>query len=170
MNVADKYERIFAEFSDIQCHMPTLRDYAAQSQQVIEIGVGSCRSTVSFLVGIEESGGHLWSVEIDPTPVPEWLREHPQWTLVVGDSLDHHEAAPHDVDVLFIDSDHSFEQTFAELNAYVPHVRSGGVVLLHDTGGHQPGVKKAIDLFCDPRGWEWEDDPNSYGLGTIRIP
>ena len=170
MTVAEAYTVACAEAIDIQWHLPTLRDYASRAAQVIEVGVGAANSTVAFLLGLEESGGRLWSVDIEPAPIPDWLKAHPQWTFTAGDSLAHHGAAPSDVDVLFIDSEHSFAQTYAELVAYVPHVRSGGVVLLHDTGGHQPGVRQAIDLFCAEREWGWVDNPDCYGLGLIVVP
>lgn len=46
------------------------------------------------------------------------------------------------IDVLFIDGDHSFEGCSADLKAWLPFVRRGGWVALHDTGA--AGVERAI--------------------------
>lgn len=50
-----------------------------------------------------------------------------------------------DIDLLLIDSSHEYEDTKNELSAWVPKVRSGGFVWLHDYRGPYPGVKRAID-------------------------
>jgi len=39
-----------------------------------------------------------------------------------------------DIDLLFIDGDHSYEACLADWRAYGPLVRKGGVVAFHDTG------------------------------------
>jgi len=38
------------------------------------------------------------------------------------------------VDVLFIDGDHSYAGVTADIEAWVPHVRRGGLILFHDSG------------------------------------
>ncbi len=49
---------------------------------------------------------------------------------------------------LYIDADHSFEGVTRDLEAWVPRVRRGGVVALHDYESPQYGVKKAVTAFC----------------------
>lgn len=105
---------------------------------------------------------------------------------------------PDRLDVLFIDTNHRYEHTLAELRAYVPRVRPGGVVLAHDVeltiwqmiGYGEPGaaedasgpeypVAAALDVYCEQAGLKWfrqAERPNPapgrpfYGLGTIEIP
>jgi cephalosporin hydroxylase len=107
----------------------------------------------------------------------------PQWTFTCGDDLDAavQAAQPAQVDVLFVDTSHLYEETVAELRAYVPRVVSGGVVLCHDTnliaweaakGRHTAGpppVRLALDAYCAETGREWEDLPGDYGMGVIRV-
>lgn len=38
------------------------------------------------------------------------------------------------VDMLFIDGDHSYAGVTRDIQAWLPHLRSGGLVLFHDTG------------------------------------
>lgn len=52
------------------------------------------------------------------------------------------------IDCLYIDADHSHDGVLADLEAWVPHVRDGGV-MAGDDYGHRlyPGVKTAWDAF-----------------------
>lgn len=159
--------------SDIYLHLPTLCRVVVSldAKQVIELGVGgSGNSTLALLAGVSVTDGQVWSCDINGSIVPEYLHADDRWTFAEGDSLKLLGVAPKSADVLFIDSEHTYEQTLGELRAYVPRVRRGGVVLLHDTGGHQPGVRRALDEFCAAQQLVWHDSPECYGLGRIDIP
>ena len=58
-----------------------------------------------------------------------------RWTFIHGSDMDPdiYAKLPPEVDVLFIDTSHEYQHTLDELDAYVPRVVKGGVVLLHDT-------------------------------------
>jgi cephalosporin hydroxylase len=86
--------------------------------------------------------------------------------------------APAEVDVLFIDTSHTYEQTLAELHTYVSRVRAGGVVMCHDTEVEGPAgvgastpfpVARALDTFCEETGLTWVNQPGSHGLGVIQV-
>lgn len=52
------------------------------------------------------------------------------------------------IDFLYIDADHSYEGVTADLEAWFPHVKSGGLFLGDDYGNRfYPGVKAAWDEF-----------------------
>lgn len=52
------------------------------------------------------------------------------------------------VDFLYVDADHSYESTYADLQAWWPHVRVGGLVAGDDYDNVMyPGVKQAWDQF-----------------------
>lgn len=52
------------------------------------------------------------------------------------------------IDYLYIDADHHYEAVLADLEAWVPHVRQGGVIAGDDYGNRSfPGVKQAWDDF-----------------------
>jgi predicted O-methyltransferase YrrM len=57
------------------------------------------------------------------------------------------------IDFLYIDADHSEAGVMADLEAWVPHVRLGGLIVGDDYGNLSfPGVKRAWDAFemeCD---------------------
>jgi Methyltransferase domain len=52
------------------------------------------------------------------------------------------------LDLAFIDADHSYEMIFADIRAWLPKVKTGGVLCGHDYGssaGDHVGVKQAVD-------------------------
>jgi predicted O-methyltransferase YrrM len=52
------------------------------------------------------------------------------------------------IDYLYVDADHSYESVAADLAAWVPHVKPGGLILGDDYGSRlYPGVKTAWDEF-----------------------
>ena len=51
------------------------------------------------------------------------------------------------LDLAFIDADHSYERIFADIRAWLPKVKTGGVLCGHDYGssaGDHAGVKQAV--------------------------
>jgi hypothetical protein len=51
---------------------------------------------------------------------------------------------PWQADVVYIDADHSYESVLADINAWTPHVRRGGILCGHDFFEGFPGVEKAV--------------------------
>lgn len=51
------------------------------------------------------------------------------------------------VDLLFIDADHSEESVFNDLTAWYDMVKTGGVILMHDYTEKTSGVAKAVEKF-----------------------
>ena len=69
------------------------------------------------------------------------------------------EAAAHlkkeQFDFVFIDANHDYEWVTKDLKAWYSMVRPGKIFGGHDYGHRRfPGVKKAIDKFCDRKGME----------------
>jgi predicted O-methyltransferase YrrM len=181
----DGYRDRLSRWSDIQEYLPFLHETAKSYNKVrvLELGARRGNSTLAFLAGAAETGGHVTSVDIDDI---EWAvngmlpwRKTPLWTFIHGDDMDPSVQArlPGSVDVLFIDSSHNYDHTLAELRAYMPRVTPGGVALFHDTHllGYQcpkddyPAVRLALDDYCGETGLSWEDIPGKYGLGKIRL-
>jgi predicted O-methyltransferase YrrM len=177
--IRDEYSLRCMLRSDIQQHLPRLHAEASIGDaQIIELGVRSGNSTVAFLAAVEEHGGHVYSADIDRPRFP-WSN-HEQWSFHHGNDLDLVDELPDQVDIVFIDTSHHFQQTVDELEVYVPRVKPGGVVLLHDTELHTPDgapagdpiypVRAAVDLYCAEHRLRPEFVPGCNGLGVIRIP
>src|SRR5262249_5428935 len=134
----DGYLDRLARWSDIQEYLPFLHGQAAGRPgcRVLELGTRRGNSTLAFLAGGKESGGHVWSVDVnpvdrDPAGMLPW-RAVPQWTFTRGDDMDSsvQSLLPAQADILFIDTSHEYGHTLAELRAYMPRVAPGGVALL----------------------------------------
>ena len=48
------------------------------------------------------------------------------------------------IDLIFIDGDHSYEACKADIGAWAPFVKRGGVIAFHDFGSRADGVTRAI--------------------------
>jgi len=164
------YSRYQSEWSDIKDHLPRLR--AAAKGKVLEIGTRAGISTSALLVGVEENGGHVWSVDINDCS--RVFAGHPQWTFLHSDSRQlkssafGNDAAPK-FDLLFVDGDHSFEGCMNDLIGYGPSSR---VIMVHDTDCPDtfPGVRQAVEKFLalhPERKVEWHHE--SFGMAVISL-
>lgn len=178
-SVASELWLLWAEMGLCE-HAETLLDAVKNypDPTVVELGVRTCVSTAIFLAAIEEHAGRLWSVDIrEPygSAFPRLLG-HPAWSLTICDDL-----APAivrnipDHEILFVDTSHTYEHTLGELVAYTPHLRPGGVVLMHDTNvqyaddsGTEYPVKRAVAEFMRRQsGWLFDNSTDRYGLGAM---
>ena len=151
---------------------------------IAEIGTDIGDSTCTLLAGAELTGGHVWSVDINPQV--RFLEEYAEhdgpdlWTFICGDSSAQTVArkVPGEIDVLYVDGDHRYDQVCAEINLYLPRVKGGGIALFHDTNFDpwaQPDMFRVDDALNDtlPRlgaNLHWEAYPGRAGLGIVRIP
>jgi Methyltransferase domain len=135
---------------------------------VLELGVRGGSSTVALLAGLEERGGVLWSVDIDPASAAIFPG-HAQWRFVLADSRDERPVVdaglPDELDVLFIDTLHTYEQVRDELAVWGDRVVPGGVILFHDTDSY-PSIRHAISEWCKSRSVPFEFRGGSNGLGV----
>lgn len=177
MTLVAEFEQRLMEWCDLRDHLPTLYAFG-KGARVIELGVRSGNSTSAFLAAQEVAGGQLWSVDIEPAYVPaEWLETG--WTFIQGDDLAVVDQLPDDVDVVFIDTVHTYTHTLAELMVYSDKVRPGGVIVCHDTElDHAPSdpgppaypVAAAIQEWTAMAGWEVDWHSGCYGLAVIHKP
>jgi len=160
---------------------PWLRDHAKGN--IVEIGVRDGASTSAFLLGLEEHGGHLWSIDIQPCG--ELFKGHPQWSFLQADTKDQKaiiKFIPFEIDVLFIDGDHSKAGVINDIE-YARQLRPGGMVIFHDIAPEpnvtndptwpSDDVKSVYEALCrsmEPSGWTHEEPPGRYGLGVLHKP
>ncbi len=52
-------------------------------------------------------------------------------------------------DLIFIDGDHSYQGCKTDINAWVPHMKSHGVIFFHDADESSPGVLQAACEFVN---------------------
>jgi hypothetical protein len=178
--VARRYS-LACESGDMKDFAPWLRDHAKGN--IVEIGVRDGASTSAFLLGLEEHGGHLWSIDIQPCG--ELFKGHPQWSFLQADTKDQKaiiKFIPFEIDVLFIDGDHSKAGVINDIE-YARQLRPGGMVIFHDIAPEpnvtndptwpSDDVKSVYEALCrsmEPSGWTHEEPPGRYGLGVLHKP
>ncbi len=181
------FERNLREWSDIQGHVQRLYDLVIElnAQEVLELGVRDAVSTSAFLAALDRTDGHLYSVDVN---VPQHkINEYddPRWSFfqdfstaptVVGLY-----SLPIKFDIVFVDTDHTYELTKQEIETWSPRVRPGGAMAFHDTNlerfdhhiTEQPPypVRTAIDEWLAATGLSLTTDffPESYGMTIVRF-
>jgi predicted O-methyltransferase YrrM len=180
--VASRYYAA-CETGDMKDFAPWLK--ANAKGNIVEIGVRDGASTASFLAGLEDHGGHLWSIDV--ASCGHLFEGNPQWSFLQSDSKDMQKVCsfiPYEIDVLLIDGDHSKPGVINDLE-YMRQLRPGGMVLFHDilpeplpsgcTDCTWPSdaVKEVYEELCaklEPIGWTHEEPPGRYGLGVLHKP
>ncbi len=132
---------------DIEPYLETLvsiaRFYkAGEDILFFEIGVRRATSTKAILRGLNTrfGTGKLYSVDKDDREgritSPE-LKQH--WKFIHDNSF----TMPWDkeIDVLFIDGDHTYEGVKKDFEKFEPFVKEGGLILMHDVTHRHFGVR-----------------------------
>jgi hypothetical protein len=82
---------------------------------------------------------------------------NPKVKVIRGRSADFLTRMPdNSLDLVYIDSDHSYETTKEELRLSIPKVKAGGWISGHDYVYLAPGVIQAVDEFLKQTGYKFE--------------
>ncbi len=156
-SLSERYERLCREPNDISEHLPVLREYAAQCDDVVEFGMRGGNSTTALLAG---GPRQLTSIDQHLCPVFADLALLAGPTQFEFRLADTRELEPIACDLLFIDTWHTRAQLDAELHRHAGAVRRW--ILLHDTttfgdvgedGG--PGLWPAVEQFYWAHSSRW---------------
>lgn len=143
--------------------------YLQARGNILELGVREGISTSAFLYGVEQNGGHVWSVDLNEK-CAEVFRDHKQWTFIHGNSLDveklEHEGVPKELDLLFCDTTHTLEQVNLELKTWGPRVTKDGLILVNNMNDY-PQVKEACETYAKSNGLMFHVRVGGMGLGMI---
>lgn len=166
LSARNAYEYHLRHWSDIQAHLPMLFESAKGA--CMEIGVRSGVSTSALLAGIEQHGGYLCSVDVNDCGV---FTGHPQWTFIQADTQKYGNSlkfiVPENLELLFVDGDHSYEGALFDLINFGEHAKR---IFVHDTDCPDtfPGVRKAVEEFARRTGRKPIYHHGSYGMAEIR--
>jgi hypothetical protein len=72
------------------------------------------------------------------------------------------------LDFVFIDGDHSYEGCSADIAAWTPKLRPGGLLGGHDYSDPWPGVVRAVDEAVEAHGWAL--DLGRAACWFVRLP
>jgi predicted O-methyltransferase YrrM len=156
-----------------------------KAKTIVETGLGQGNSTVIFLEACRFLGDcKLYTFEIninkeDTLPARKRISElglEPWWTLIEKDSVQAgREWSYGKIDVLFLDSHHSYEHVLAELEAFKPHLSEKAVILCHDTNPKEEhemyktgGPLRALKEFqTENPNWKLINLKANNGMGVL---
>lgn len=165
------YEKAATEPSDINEHVPTLKELAAGCDTVVEFGVRTGVSTAGLLAGKPK---RLLSYDLNDSPHVRSMAPavtETNFEFIRGDSL---EVEISDCDLLFVDTKHTADQLYRELTQHAPKVRRR--IAMHDTEifgeigeDGSPGLLPALRRFLaeNPDWFTIRHDRNNHGLTVI---
>ena len=154
-----------------------------EAKNVFEFGSGF--SSKAILMALKETGGKLITCDyrpLDKTGIfydldDNFMREMSnKWRYINKRSS----AALKDIDgeffdVVLHDGSHKWEEVAEDLRTIIPHVKGGGMILVHDTAHPTENfqLKKAINAMDWAHGGEFCIErltlPYGYGLTLIRL-
>ena len=180
ITITEKYEWAKNIPSDINEHIPVLKEYADKCDVILELGVRAVVSTWAFLKSLEENnseGRKLISNDLVKYPqVDEALQSakdaNLDFTFIEGSDLD---VELPECDFCFLDTWHTEEQMEAEMKIVPQKVRK--YLAFHDTEtfaisgeDQRPGIWKPIQNFVTENpNWTIEyKTARNNGLTIIR--
>ena len=116
--------------SDINEHLPTLFGYAKECESIIEMGVRGVVSTWALLMSRPKKM-ESWDINFDSgmkTALDEAYKENIDFKFIIADTT---KATSNEVDLLFIDTKHNYEQLKIELNLHGKNTKK--YIIFHDT-------------------------------------
>ena len=123
---------------------------------VVETGVYFGLSTCYIAAALRDSrisGAKVYS--IDPWQLDHYWDGSDLAPFIEYMPLTSQDAAPHiarlEIDVLFIDSIHTYDQSSWELMTFEPQVREGGYIIMHDSLFFDGVGRTAKHLYDNPR-------------------
>lgn len=176
-SIAASVNSVNADDDDISDHLPILSMLITEFKlkKIVELGTRSGNSSLTLLAAAKSIGGKVLSMDIQPC---ELARERVAsaalkdcWTFWQADDLKVPDSEiPEPIDLLFIDTWHTYNQLTAELKKYAPKLRQGSWIAIHDYVSF-PGMTRAVRDFVASRPGSARFYPfaNQNGLAVIRI-
>jgi len=84
-------------------------------------------------------------IDTEKTFYENMKKVNAKFRVIKGKSTEVVNQIDNNIDFLFIDTTHIYEQCKIECDLYIPKVRTGGIIAFHDYGGKYTGIKKAVD-------------------------
>lgn len=169
-NVRRRIERSYPSISLVPSHLTEpeklllyrLSRKVPRQATIVEIGSYLGASTCFLAAGAHKKGGTVYAVDtwtnIGVSEEPrdtydEFLRNiaplNDTITPLRGLSVEVAKEFREPINLLFVDGAHSYDAVAADLRAWLPKLRDGGFVVLHDYGWAE-AVKRSVEEFVRP--------------------
>jgi hypothetical protein len=163
LSARNAYEYHLKNWSDIQDHLPRL--YEAAKGNCMEIGVRSGVSTSALLAGSKSTADISTASTSTTATCSTGIRSGHSPKLTASRIRHDQATSPSELDVLFVDGDHTYEGALADLNNFGPLAKR---IFVHDTDAPDfPGVRRAVDEFAKQANRTVTYHSGSYGMAEI---
>lgn len=140
-------------------------------QVVVELGTGRGYSTAWIMLGLAENeSGELYTCDLNPSDNPVWnqvgLTPH-SLTYFSNDPVSSlTDKLPAEIDFIFHDAGHSWDEVAHDLMWLLPRLRVGGALVIHDIR-HSPQMgEKLVEWFDSrPDEFKYETVEEASGVG-----
>jgi len=128
---------------------------------VVEVGSYLGKSTVAMAAAVKPNV-MVWAVDMwdnrnmgkieAKDTFPEFLKNTEEYrgsviAYIRKPSVEAAATWTGEIDLLLIDADHTYEGALADLDGWVPHLKRGGVLIMHDYTEKAAGVAEAFAAF-----------------------
>jgi predicted O-methyltransferase YrrM len=144
------------------------------AQKIVEIGTWAGVSALHFAAALEHTGGRLTSIDIwkrEGEVIPANLRQYTQFLRAYGDK--YLASFTDSLDIVFEDSEHTYENTLKHVRAAKKALRPGGMLIVHDVFVETDGIGKAIQKALHKAGIDFLGvliKPSNCGLALWKKP
>lgn len=124
------------------------RECLGHPATVVELGTWTGNSAFAWLA----EDAKVWTIDSNQDNAAMLVEDAKRygWTpnlvCLKADSIDYARQWKKPVDLLYVDTNHEYLQTRRELEAWLPHIRQGGFLVMDDVCGY-PEVLKAF-IYC----------------------
>lgn len=140
---------------------------AVNAKKIVELGSGSGDGCRVFNTVAKLTDGHVWSIDIDANPLAKTI--HKAEDRISWVNMDSVTAASlwdkGDIDVLYADTDHSYDRTVNEMVAWLKYHPK--IIFCHDTLGFNGEVYRGMVDFCKRSGKTLFNFNYVYGWAMI---
>ena len=166
MDINQIYKKLCHIPSDINEHLPTLKQYASECRVIVELGMRDGVSTWALLAGKPKEMVSIDiifpKVDIDLYKITR--AEGIEYYFWLGSSLE----VKIPCDLLFVDTIHTYDQLSKELKLWGNHVEK--YIILHDTTSCKEELEPAVNEFLE-QNKQWSIDEvfeNNNGLTILK--
>lgn len=173
MTIDELFEKAKSTATDINEHLETLKEYASKCDHVTEFGIRHGNSTIAFLAA-KPKHLHSYDIVIQPEVYEIYkLKGETDFRVIQQSTLSMDPVEP--TDLLFIDTEHNYDQLVAELQIHGKQAKKW--IILHDTETYKhvgdPSTKRGlfpaiVEFLAWNREWRLEKEyTNNNGLTVL---
>lgn len=117
---------------------------------IVELGTRGGSSTRAILAAVNDTGGILFTIDIEECKdCRQLMKDEPNIRFLQKDSIEAGKDWIGEVNVIFIDTVHKYDQLKRELEVWYPHMKPNCIMMFHDTENPEDnyGIFRAVDEF-----------------------